>query len=48
MISEYIPCTRGTLIAWERGEGVTSREPFASDLGVLALVLRCQVSDFFD
>ncbi len=42
-----IQCTRGTLFAWERGAGATSREPYASDLVVIARVYRCTVNDFF-
>ena len=42
-----IRCTRGTLLAWERGYGATSREPFASDLSSIAEVYGCCVGDFF-
>jgi transcriptional regulator with XRE-family HTH domain len=42
-----IKCTRGTLLAWERGIGATSREPFASDLSVIAGIYRCKVADLF-
>lgn len=42
-----IKCSRGTLLAWERGIGRTSREPFASDLAVIARVYGCEVDDFF-
>jgi transcriptional regulator with XRE-family HTH domain len=42
-----LACTRGTLLAWERGTGGTSREPFASDLSVLASVYGCRVMEFF-
>jgi hypothetical protein len=34
-------------LAWERGIGRTSREPFASDLAVIASVYGCSVADFF-
>ncbi len=43
-----VACSRGTLLAWERGGGRTSREPFASDLGTLARAYDCSVSDFFN
>ncbi len=36
-------CKRGTLLAWERGIGSTSREPFASDLCIIARVYGCEV-----
>lgn len=42
-----LKCSRGTLLAWERGTGPTSREPFASDLIVIAAVYGCLVSEFF-
>lgn len=42
-----LPCTLGTLLAWERGTGVTSREPFASDLGLIAELYRCTVESLF-
>jgi len=42
-----VACTRGTLLAWERGAGCTSREPFASDLSVIANVYGCKVGEFF-
>lgn len=42
-----VKCTSGTLLAWERGKGVTSREPFASDLLVIASVYGCSLNDFF-
>lgn len=41
--SHGIPCTRGTLLAWERGHGATSREPFASDLFIIACIYQCTV-----
>lgn len=40
-------CTRGTLLAWERGVGRTSREPFCSDLCLIAGIYQCCVNDFF-
>ncbi len=43
-----LDCTRGTLLAWERGGGRTSREPFASDLAVVAAVYHCAVAEFFN
>lgn len=42
-----LPCTLGTLLAWERGSGVTSREPFASDLGLIAELYHCSVEALF-
>lgn len=42
-----VKCSRGTLLAWERGVGRTSREPFASDLAVIARVYCCKVDEFF-
>lgn len=42
-----IRCSRGTLLAWERGRGKTSREPFASDLNAIAIVYGCTVDDLF-
>ena len=48
LTAEGIPCRRGTLLAWERGEGPTSREPFASDLATIAAVYGFAVQDFFD
>ena len=42
-----IKCTRGSLLAWERGVGYTSREPFASDLPAIAKVYGCAVGDLF-
>ena len=42
-----LACTRGTLLAWERGVGCTSREPFASDLSVLAAIYGCKIAEFF-
>ncbi len=42
-----LECTRGTLLAWERGQGPTTREPFASDLTIIARVYGCSVDEFF-
>lgn len=42
-----LKCSRGTLLAWERGVGRTSREPFCSDLNLIASVYQCSVNDFF-
>lgn len=42
-----IRCSRGTLLAWERGRGKTSREPFASDLQAIAEIYGCSVDDLF-
>ena len=47
LLQNGLKCTRGTLLAWERGGGFTSREPFASDLIVIASVYACSVEDFF-
>lgn len=47
LLSRGLRCTRGTLLAWERGGGMTSREPFASDLIVIADSYGCSVKDFF-
>lgn len=47
LLSLGLRCTRGTLLAWERGGGMTSREPFASDLIVIASAYGCTVQDFF-
>lgn len=47
LLSRGLRCTRGTLLAWERGGGMTSREPFASDLVVIADAYGCSVQDFF-
>jgi len=48
LLSEMgLSCRRGTLLAWERGVGTTSREPYASDLPLIAHVYGCNVSDFF-
>jgi transcriptional regulator with XRE-family HTH domain len=47
LLQQGLRCTRGTLLAWERGAGVTSREPFASDLVVIASAYGCTVQDFF-
>jgi transcriptional regulator with XRE-family HTH domain len=46
--SHGLACTRGTLLAWERGQGPTSREPFASDLSIIALVYGCGIEALFD
>ena len=43
-----ISCGRGTLLAWERGYGGTSREPASSDLPAIAEVYGCRVSGFFE
>ena len=40
-----LPVTSGTILAWERGAGVTAREPFASDLPVLASVYGCSIGE---
>ena len=40
-------CTRGTLLAWERGRGPTSREPFASDLCLIAAIYGCRIEELF-
>jgi transcriptional regulator with XRE-family HTH domain len=42
-----LECSRGTLLAWERGIGPTTREPFASDLAIISEVYGCQVDEFF-
>lgn len=42
-----LKCSRGTLLAWERGVGRTSREPFCSDLNLIAAVYQCSINDFF-
>ena len=34
-------------MAWERGIGPTTREPFASDLAIISEVYGCQVDEFF-
>ena len=47
IVAAGIRCTRGSLLAWERGGGATSREPFASDLPMIAKVYGCAVVDFF-
>jgi transcriptional regulator with XRE-family HTH domain len=47
LLQKGLRCTRGTLLAWERGGGLTSREPFASDLVVIASAYGCSVEDFF-
>ncbi len=47
LTAKGIDCTRGTLLAWERGSGPTTREPFASDLPMIASVYHCTVDLFF-
>jgi transcriptional regulator with XRE-family HTH domain len=47
IIAKGLKCSRGTLLAWERGAGRTSREPFCSDLNLIAAVYQCSVNDFF-
>jgi transcriptional regulator with XRE-family HTH domain len=47
LTSMGLSCQRGTLLAWERGRGTTSREPYASDLPVIAAVYGCSVDDLF-
>ena len=48
MISAFdVRCTPGTVLAWERGSGGCAREPFASDLLVIAMVYRCSVDEFY-
>ncbi len=42
-----VNCTRGTLLAWERGGGRTSREPFASDLWLISHAYGIAVSELF-
>jgi hypothetical protein len=42
-----VKCTRGTLLSWERGHGLTSREPFASDLPIFAGIYECDVNALF-
>ncbi len=42
-----VSCTRGTLLAWERGGGRTSREPFASDLWLISQAYGCSANDLF-
>jgi transcriptional regulator with XRE-family HTH domain len=42
-----VSCTRGTLLAWERGGGRTSREPFASDLWLISQAYGCSVNELF-
>lgn len=37
---------RSTLLAWEH-HGDSSREPFASDLPILAIIYNCSVEDLF-
>lgn len=45
--SKGLRCSRGTVLAWERGLGHTSREPFSSDLRLIAEAYACTVDDFF-
>jgi transcriptional regulator with XRE-family HTH domain len=42
-----IRCRASTLFAWERGIGPGSREPFASDLAMIAAVYGCTVDSFY-
>src|SRR5579859_2458620 len=42
-----LECSLGTLLAWERGVGTTTREPSASDLAVIAAIYACPVDFFF-
>ena len=48
LVSRGIPCKRGTLLAWERGSGQSTREPYASDLTMIASVYGCSVDEFFN
>ena len=48
LTSMGVACSRGTLLAWERGGGRTSREPFASDVALLAAAYGCDVNSLFD
>jgi hypothetical protein len=45
--AQGIKCQRGTLLAWERAFGPTSREPFASDLATIAQVYGCSVESLY-
>lgn len=45
--SKGLRCSRGTVLAWERGYGHTSREPFSSDLGVIADAYACSIDEFY-
>lgn len=47
LVGRGLRCKRATLLAWERGRGDTSREPYASDLAVIASVYGCTVNDLF-
>lgn len=47
LVAKGLRCSRGTLLAWERGTGKTSREPFASDLATIAALYGCSVDAFF-
>lgn len=47
IVAQGLKCSRGTLLAWERGIGRTSREPFCSDLNLIASIYKCSVNDFF-
>lgn len=47
IMARGLKCSRGTLLAWERGIGRTSREPFCSDLHLIASIYQCSVNDFF-
>lgn len=40
-----IRCSPATLMAWERGRGGGSREPFASDLVMIAGVYHCRIDE---
>ena len=42
-----IQCSPGALLSWERGRGST-REPFASNLTVIASVYGCTVNELFN
>jgi transcriptional regulator with XRE-family HTH domain len=48
LTAKGLKCRRGTLLAWERGVGPTSREPFSSDLRLIASLYGCDVQDFFN
>jgi transcriptional regulator with XRE-family HTH domain len=47
LAAQGLVCSRGTLLAWERGQGPTTREPFASDLAIIAGIYRCAVDELF-
>ena len=42
-----ITCRRETILAWERTDGETSREPSPSDLAINAAVFGCSVGELF-